>query len=92
MEPKFKSGDLLYYVNPFVFTIDKVLIQFIDEPNTTGFLYYVDHTGGYLAQEDLFLELEQAQEHALGLLNRFYSKKIDEIDNSDPILEIQEND
>ena len=40
-KPKFKSGDILYYVNPFVFIIDKVLIEFIDQEYSQENIYYI---------------------------------------------------
>lgn len=45
IKPEFKLGDILFYINPFVFIIDKVLIEFIEEPDVNGNIYYIDHWG-----------------------------------------------
>jgi len=69
---KYNSGDILYFVNPFVFTIDKVKIEMgvLEE----GELFYIDNIGAYLKEEDLFVNLKDAQKYALENLNKFYNE------------------
>jgi hypothetical protein len=89
---KFKVGETLYYVNPFVYIIDKVLIEFLEDPDEHGYRYYVDHSGAYLQEENLFWNLDAAQNYALESLKKFYDKKYKEILKANPQLEIEEND
>lgn len=74
---KFKENEILYYVNPFVFTIEKVQISMgcYDHDG----LYYIDHTGAYLKEADLHRSLEDAKTHAFNLLNKFHYKKQQEL-------------
>lgn len=85
---KYKSGDILYYCNPFVFTIEVVEIAYLytDELGE----WCIDQTGAYLAEHDLFLNLDEAREQALERLNAFYHKKQYEIQHQDP--QIQKDD
>ncbi|HED05265.1 MAG TPA: hypothetical protein ENI61_01115 [Ignavibacteria bacterium] len=74
-----------YYVCPFVFTIEKVFLEFnggIDR--TDGYQYYIESTGAYLREDCVFLELAEARANAFSLLNKFYSKKRHEITNIIP--------
>lgn len=89
-QPKFKSGDILYYVNPFVYTIEKIMVCFLDTNN--GHQYYVEHEGALLAEWDLFLDLTEAKNHAQALLDKFYLEHTKLIQRANPELEIQEND
>lgn len=91
-KPLYKAGDILYYVNPFVFIIDKVLIEFIDNDNDYGQLFYIDHSGAYLQEDNLSTTLSDAKGKAMLMLEAFYNKKQHEIWNAKPELEIQEND
>ncbi|MEK6880102.1 MAG: hypothetical protein AABY22_10860 [Nanoarchaeota archaeon] len=79
---KYKSGDHLLYVNPFVFTIDKVNIEYAYKDDYG--LVYIDCSGAYLAEDDLFLSLEEAREHALIKLEYFYQQKYQEIVTQNP--------
>lgn len=91
-EPEFKPGDILYYVNPFVFIIDKVLIEFVEEADVNFNIYYIDHSGAYLLQEHLFQTLDGAKARAYEMLEKFYIQHKHNIHVSNPELEIQEND
>lgn len=79
---KYKEGQYLYYVNPFIFTIEVVEISFpyVDELGE----WYIDSTGAYLAEHDLFDNLDLAKHKALERLNKFYSEKLHEIQNKIP--------
>ena len=79
---KFKEGQYLYYVNPFVFTIEKVLIQMVVKEEYG--LFYIDDVGAYLKEEDLFEDLNEAKCDAFIKLRSFSNKKIIEIKNSNP--------
>ena len=89
--PKYKLGDILYYISPFVFTIEKVLIEFIDinkvEPQK---VYYVDSNGGYFLECNLVDNLFDAKVLANKYLNRFFVEKSHEILNSNPELNIED--
>lgn len=67
---KYEAGDILYYVNPFVFVIEKVQIEY-SYKEYDGTLYYIDETGAYLREEELFRTWGDAQKHALELLEKF---------------------
>jgi len=67
---KYSSGDILYYVNPFVFFIDVVRIDYAYKEED-GTVYYIDHTGAYLREEELFKSFSQAQKKAFQLLEKF---------------------
>ena len=88
----FKPGNELYYVNPFVFIIDKVLIEFIEEDGEQGITYYVDHSGAYLAEHDLHETLSAAQQWALNRLNEFYVHKMHDIVHANPEIDFEEGD
>lgn len=89
---KFKSGDILYYCNPFIFIIDKVLIEFCEEKDVNGNTYYIDHVGAYLLEENLFKTLTEAKEVAQEMLDKFYLDHTKMIQRSNPQLEIEPND
>lgn len=74
---KYEAGDTLYYVCPFIFTIDTVHIDFAYRENDT--IYYIESTGAYLREENLFRSLEAAKFNAMNRLNDFYYKKLQEI-------------
>lgn len=67
---KYSSGDLLYYVCPFIFTIERVRIDMAVKENDNS-LYYIDHIGAYLREEDLFINYAEAQRDALNKLEKF---------------------
>jgi len=70
---KFNIGDVVYYVSPFVFTIERVKIDFMHEE------YYCDETYAMFLEADLFETLEEAVFHSIKLLNDFYNKKMAEL-------------
>lgn len=88
----FKPGEELYYVNPFMFHIDKVLIEFIEYDEEVQQTFYIDHCGAYLAEFHLFRDLGSAQQVAFSMLNDFYQLKLHEIMIAKPELDIQEGD
>jgi hypothetical protein len=90
--PKYKVGDELYYINPFVFIIEKVRIEFVEEDTETGLYFYVDWTGAYLSEFDLTRTLPDAKQLALDYLNRFYRQREHEILHANPQLDFEEND
>lgn len=75
---KYQAGEVLYYVNPFVFDIEAVRID-MGYKEDDGMIYYIDHTGAYLHEFDLFRKLTEAQDYALELLEKFYNKRQKEI-------------
>ena len=91
-KPEFKSGDILYYVNPFIFIIDKVLIEFIDQEYSQENIYYIDHSGAYLLECHLFNNLSDAKNHAQEMLDKFYIEHTKLIQRANPQLEIEPND
>ena len=80
---KFSSDDILYYVCPFIFTIDKIKVN-IGVRENDGVIYYIDQIGAYLREEDLFEDLEEARQYAIGKLIKFYDEKYLEILNNKP--------
>lgn len=80
---KFKNGDMVLYVNPFIFTIEVVTLehQIQDE---TG-LYWIDSFGAYLNECDCHKTLDDAREDALNKLHRFYVQKEHEIKFQQPL-------
>ena len=82
---KFKENSILYYINPFVFIIEKVKVSMAVKEQTG--IYYIDKTGAYLKEEDLFETLNEAKQYAFQKLDEFYYKKRMEISNSKPQLD-----
>jgi len=80
---KYKSGDVLYYVCPFVFIIEKVNIEMLMQEED-GTIFYIDRSGAYLREHDLFDKFKDAQIDAFNKLNKFYHEKRHEILNSKP--------
>jgi hypothetical protein len=74
---KFNIADILYYVNPFVFTIEKIRV--VDISYDQGVLFYIEEGNGYLREEDLFDNVEEAVNEAIHGLNAFYNKRIQEL-------------
>lgn len=69
----YEDGEELYYVCPCVFIIEKVKISMaVQELNC---LYYIDHTGAYLREENLFRDFLNAKKNAFKKLNEFYNEK-----------------
>ena len=67
----------MYYVDPFVFVIIK-LIEFNQIQDETG-IYIVDSDGAYLEDIHVFDKLEDAKSHALKLLGEFFESKTNQI-------------
>lgn len=79
---KFSAGQELYYVCPFIFTIDKVKVDYgLREDD--GKIYYIESTGAYLREEDLFDNLNEAKINAKNKLDDFYVFVLHEIMNSE---------
>lgn len=91
-EPEFKVKEVLYYVNPFVFIIDKVFIEFIDEEDANQNIYYIDHSGAYLLEEHLFRTLDGAKARAEEMLEKFYIQHKHNIHVSNPELDFDPED
>jgi hypothetical protein len=70
---RFNIGQTLWYVDKFVFTIHPVVIMDYDD-NEEPFMY-IEESGGYLAENNLFETVEEAQQEALLLLEEFYINK-----------------
>ncbi len=82
---KYKEGDKLYYVNPFVFFIDFVKIEMGLVENNE--LFYIDSVGAYLREPDLFEDLKEAQREALDRLEKYCCEMRYRILNDKPKLE-----
>ena len=89
-KPTFKPGDELYYINPFVYIIDRVLIEFVEEEDVNGNIYYIDHSGAYLLEEHLFYNLSCAKNRAQEMLDKFYIDHTKIIQRANPQLEIED--
>lgn len=89
MNQKFKytSGQILYYVDPFIFTIHLLQIDYIFEDYTGK--YYMSGEA-YLQEWDLFLYLDDAKSEAIKRLKKFYEKKEGEILHTDPKRIVEE--
>lgn len=87
---KYKKGDYLWYVDPFIFNLFKVYICHQYELEDGN--YYMEQTGAILHEDDLFENFNEAKSNALNKLRKFYIKKEKEIDltNEEGILD--END
>jgi len=86
---KFKAGDSLYYVNPFVFTIEKIVVECaVTDEHNPKLIYYIAEDNAYLAEHDLVETVEEAKRKAMLYLERFWETKLHEIrtyiDASDP--------
>ncbi len=83
---KYKSEDILYYVNPFIFNIEVVKIDMAYKEEDDK-LYYIDSTGAYLNEWDLFENFKEAQAEALNKLNKFYHESRFNILNNKPKMD-----
>jgi hypothetical protein len=83
---KFTSGELLYYVCPFIFTIEKIRVDMAVKEDDSS-IYYIDNIGAYLREEDLFADLEEARENALDKLEKFFYERRYIILNTKPKLD-----
>ncbi len=81
-EMKFKENEILYYVCPFLFTIELIKVEMAVKEEK--YLYYIDETGAYLKEENLHDNIFSAQEYAYNQLTKFFDKKTKEILNSNP--------
>lgn len=81
---KFKAGDIVLYVNPFVFTIEVVNLEILYEDDLGT--YWIDSDGAYLQEQDLHKTLESAKNDALNKLQRFYNQKLHEIKTQQPLM------
>lgn len=87
----YKENQELFYVNPFIFKIEKVIITFqVREDN--GDIHWIDHSGAYLKEWDLVDNLESAKILAQHYLENFYFKKLNEIIYSNPQLNLEEGE
>lgn len=69
VEMKYKEDDILFYVNPVVFFIEKVKIKMgILEDNDN---FYIDSSGAWLREGDLFTDLKEAKTNAIKRLEKF---------------------
>lgn len=78
---KYSSGQILYWVDPFIFTIHIVQIDYTFEDHTGK--YYIEGEA-YLHEWDLFLYLDDAKTEAIKRLKDFYKKREWEILHTDP--------
>jgi len=69
----------MYYVNSFIFIIEKVDIttKIADESG----IYYITKEGAYLDPQNVFENLQDAKVYALKLLDKFFYKLTNEIVN-----------
>ena len=80
---KFKDNDILYYVCPFLFTIELIKVEMAVKEGK--YIYYIDQIGAYLLEENLHDNIFSAREYAYKQLVKFFNKKEQEILNSNPI-------
>lgn len=79
---KFHAGQILYYSDPFVFTIELVVIEFaVQDDVDPNLIYYIDNNGAYLAEKQLSKTLAEAKKIALDGLDKFYDKRRGQIIN-----------
>lgn len=69
----------MYYVNKFVFVIEKVNIQTRIQDETGD--YYITKEGAYLDPQDVFEKEMDAKMYAKKLLEEFFFKKMRQIIN-----------
>ena len=86
---KFKENDILYYVCPISFIIEKVQIEYAVKEN--NILYYIDISGAYLPEQYLHKNLNDAKGQCLEILNNFYKLIFAEIQRANPELEKYED-
>jgi len=70
----------MWYVNSFIFTIEKVEVdtKLSDETGE----YYITKDMAYLSVENVFDNLHDAKVHALKLLDEFYNRVNNQIINT----------
>jgi len=79
---KYNTPILLYYVDPFIFIIEQVFIDFSYKEDDT--IFYISKEGAYLQESNLFETLVEARMDALKKLDKFYIEKQQEILYSKP--------
>lgn len=82
----FNPPCILYWVDPFIFSIEKVFVDF-PYKEEDGTIYYIEKSGAYLQEFDLFEDLNEARGEAIKRLNDFYGTKMEEIMYTNPKLE-----
>jgi hypothetical protein len=75
---KYYVGDKLYYVNPFVFTIEEVIVNYVFTDDD-GTVFYMEEPEAPLLEEDLFDNLDDAMRSAFKRLDKFYYSKQNQI-------------
>lgn len=88
---KYKPEDIVYYCDPFVFIIEKIRIDYITHYVNDQNIY-IDSTGAYVNEEDLFDTLDDARNEALKRLSLFCEKKQIEILTSNPQLDLLDSE
>ena len=78
MSKKFRENDLVFYLNPFSFHIDKVVLEFYEELEQ-GVPGWIDSTYAYLNEDDLFNDFEAAKRECVRRFNEFYMRRMREI-------------
>lgn len=85
---KFKENDILYYVCPISFIIEKIKVEYaVKEADR---IYYIDISGAYFAEECLHKCLKDAKHQALDILNSFYELIFADIQKANPTLHFYE--
>ena len=79
---KFNTPCTLYYVCPYTFIIEKLKIDMA--VNELDKLFYIDDSGAYLPEHDLFDNLKDAKYEAFKRLEKFYLEKTIEITHANP--------
>lgn len=82
---KFKEDQEALYVSPFTFHIEKVLL--VQEYEFSDSKGWIEGTGAYLEEKDLFDDLKEARQCALEGLLKFYNKRVNQIMNHEPEFE-----
>lgn len=78
MALKYSEGQRLYYSCPISFIVDKVKIQMVLKEDDSQ-IYYIDHIGAYLKEEDLFDDLNDAKARSIENLNSLYHRAMESI-------------
>lgn len=81
----FKDNQEVFYVSPFTFHIERVSL--IQQYEMMDYIGWIEGTGAYLEEKDLFSDLKEARVHALKGLLEFYNKRVDQILNNEPQFE-----
>lgn len=88
MNHKYKPGDVVFWICPITFTIEKIKIEFCDYyDDNKEKPYYIDADGAYLYEFEMKDTLEDAKDLAYQGLVKMYFEKVRLIQNSNPKLE-----